>query len=161
MDILPGDVALTVLSDTPHTEEMREVLREELGLNDHGAVRYARWLWSMLTGEFGGNSLEMRTPISDMVGRELPVTAAIAAYTILLSIIVSVPVGILAAVRRGRLGDHAVRAISLGGIAIPHMWLALVLLLVLLRVFGWSPPIIYSRFVENPGEHLDAGLGGC
>jgi peptide/nickel transport system permease protein len=154
MSVLPGDVALSILSDTPHTVEMREALRDELGLNDPYTVQFARWMWSMLTGGFGGESLQMQIPIRSIVAQEMPVTIMIALYTVFLSVLVSVPLAVVSATRKNRLADFVVRAASLGGLALPHVWLALILILLLLRVFGWSPPIIYSGLFENPVEHM-------
>lgn len=154
MRVLPGDVALTILSDTPHSVEMREALRDELGLNDPLALQYGRWLWRMVNGEFGGQSLQMREPIGAILARQLPVTVLVAFYTMVLSILISVPLGVAAALRPRRWIDISIRLLTLGGLALPNVWLALVLILVLLRVFRWSPPIIYSGLTVNPADHF-------
>ena len=98
MHLLPGDVVLTILSGSPHTEAMRESLREELGLNRPLPVRYGVWLWRMVTGEFGGHSLETREPIRAIMARQAPVTALLACYALVVSVLLSVPLGVLAAV---------------------------------------------------------------
>ena len=112
MRALPGDVVLVILGgsgDTVVSPEVREALEEELGLNDPLVVQYGRWLWSMVSGEFGGRSLETREPIRSIVGRQLPVTALLAGYTLLLSVVVSLPLGVLAAARSNRWSDYVVR----------------------------------------------------
>jgi len=154
MRILPGDVALTILSGTQHTEAMRRALREELGLTDPLPVQYVRWLASMMRGDLGGVSLETREPIRDIVARQLPASTGLAGYALFLSFLVSVPLGTAAAVRKGRWPDYLARIVSLGGLALPNVWLALIVLLLLLKLFSWSPPIIYSGLFEAPGEHL-------
>ena len=156
MRALPGDVALVILGgsgDTVVNPEVREALEEELGLNDPLAVQYGRWLWSMVNGEFGGRSLETREPIRSIVGRQLPVTALLAAYTLALSIAVSLPLGVLAAARSNRLSDYVVRLTTLGGLAIPNLWVALLTILCLLIFFRWSPPVIYAAPWADPWTH--------
>jgi len=154
LSMLPGDVVLSILGDTVHTEEMRDALRDELGLNDPLVVRYGRWLWSMLNGEFGGESPLTGVPTRSLVARDLPVTLLLTAYSLLLSVVISVPLGVLSTIRPNRVLDSVVRMVSLGGIALPHVWIALVLLLALLKIFHWSPPIIYSGPLENAAEHF-------
>lgn len=154
MRVLPGDVALTILSGAPHTVEVREALREELGLNEPLPVQYGTWLWSMINGEFGGRSLENREPIRSIFARQLPVTLLLTGYTVLLSILVSVPLGILAAVWKNRWPDYVIRITVLGGLSIPNVWVALLVILGLLRFFQWSPPIIYTTPWTDPWNHL-------
>ena len=127
MRALPGDVVLVILGgsgDTVVSPEVREALEEELGLNDPLVVQYGQWLWSMVSGEFGGRSLETREPIRSIVGRQLPVTALLTGYTILLSVLVSLPLGVLAAAKSNRWSDYVVRLMTLGGLAIPSLWVA-------------------------------------
>lgn len=152
--ILPGDVVLVILSGAPHTVEVRETLREELGLNDSFPVQYGRWLWSMLNGEFGGRSLENRDPIRGIVARQLPVTSLLTFYVVLLSVFVSVPLGIAAAVRKSRWIDYLIRIVTLAGLSIPGVWIALIVILLLLIVFRWFPPVIYTGLFDDPWNHL-------
>lgn len=153
MRVLPGDVALAILTDTPHTVEMREALREELGLNDPLTLQYLRWLTSMVTGGLGGKSLETGESIGALVATQMPVTLLLAAYAFFLSTLFSIPAGIAAASRRGRPTDYAIRIASAGGLAIPAVWLALVVLVALLRLARWSPPIIYYGPLESARDH--------
>ncbi len=154
MRALPGDVALTILSGSPHTVEMREALRAELGLRDPLAVQYARWLRLMVNGQFGGRSLESREPIGSLLARQLPVTALLAFYAALLSVVLAVPLGIAAAVHRDRWPDYLIRLATLAGLSVPGVWAALMLIAGLLLVFHWSPPVIYASLRADPGEHF-------
>ena len=157
MRALPGDVALVILGgsgDTVVDPAVRAALEEELGLNDPLPVQYGRWLWSMANGEFGGRSLETREPIRSIVVRQLPVTALLAGYTLLLSVAVSLPLGVLAAARSNRLSDYAVRLMTLGGLAIPSLWVALLTILCLLIFFQWSPPVVYAAPWTDPWTHI-------
>ena len=150
-------MALVILGgsgDTVVNPEVREALEEELGLNDPLVVQYGRWLWNMVSGEFGGRSLETREPIRSIVGRQLPVTALLTGYTILLSVVVSLPLGVLAAAKSNRLSDYVVRLMTLGGLAIPSLWVALLTILFLLIFFRWSPPLVYAAPWSDPWVHL-------
>jgi len=154
MRVLPGDVVGVIIGDVPASPEAREALAEELGLNDSLTVQYGRWLRSMLNGKFGGRSLESRDPIRSIIGRQLPVTLLLAGYTILLSAFVSVPLGVLAAAKSGRWPDLIVRGATLGGLALPNLLVALLVILGLLLFFQWSPPIIYSSPWSDPWIHI-------
>lgn len=161
MRVLPGDVALVVLSgsgEVTHDADQIERVREELGLNDPLVVQYGRWLTGIVTGDLGGRSLENREPVRSLVSRQLPVTLQLTAYTVVLSILVSVPLGILAALRRNRWPDYLIRLISITGQAVPGFFVAILVILALLILFRWSPPIVYANLWENPWQHFQIML---
>ncbi len=157
MRILPGDVAARILSDEEQayvTQEQYEQLRSSLGLNDPLVVQYGSWMWSMMNGEFGGESLATREPISEMVSRRLKVTAQLALYTIIITMIVSIPLGILAAIYQDRWPDYLIRIFTITGNSIPNFWLALMLLLFMVLVVEWSPPLRYRPVWDDPAAHF-------
>lgn len=154
MRILPGDITFVIFGDVAVNPEVRESLRDELGLNDPLYVQYGGWLWRMFNGEFGGHSLESDEQIASIIGRQLPVTLLLTVYTIFFSMLISIPFGIISAVSEGRWPDRFIRAITLGGLALPHLWVSLLLLLGLLLFFEWSPPIIYYSPWVNPWSHI-------
>ena len=153
MRVLPGDIVTAIIGDVPVSAEAREALQEELGLNDPLPVQYGRWLLSMVSGEFGGRSYESREPIRSIIARQLPTTLLLTGYTVLLSIFVSLPLGVLAALWSNRWPDRVVRVGTLGGVALPNLWVALLVILGLLVFFGWSPPIIYTTPWSDPWNH--------
>ena len=157
MRVLPGDVA-TVIAGTADSEAGSdsaelEQIREELGLNDPLPVQYGRWIWSMVNGEFGGESLWDGESLRGVIGRRLPVTLQLALYTLLIST-VSIPLGILAALNRDRWPDYLIRVMTIAGVAIPNFWIALMLILGLVLYFSWTPPLIYDNLWESPGLHM-------
>ncbi len=157
MRMLPGDIVSWILSgggEAVHSAEVREALRQELGLNDHLVVQYGRWLWSMVNGEFGGRSLVNGQPIATIVARQFPVTLLLVTYAVTLSVIVSVPLGVLAAWKRNRWQDYLVRLITIPGQALPNFWSALLILLGLVIIFQWSPPIVYTSPREDVWTHF-------
>jgi peptide/nickel transport system permease protein len=157
MRLLPGDVAMLILggdASSPSAQQQIESYRETLGLNDPYPVQYARWAWSMLNGSFGGDSLMDREPLAAIIGRRLPVTLQLAFYAVVMSAIVSVPLGIVAAVRQDRWPDYVVRVMTIAGNAVPNFWVALLALLALSLYFLWTPPVFYKNLWEDPSLHL-------
>ena len=157
MRVLPGDVTTVILSgsgSSAHSVEAREALREELGLDDALPVQYSRWLWSMVNGELGGRSLTTGETVRTLVGRQFSVTLLLTLYAVALSIGISIPVGVLAAVTRNRWPDYLIRVVTSVGQAVPSFWAALLIILGLLVWFRWSPPIVYVPPWRAPSEHL-------
>ncbi len=156
--LLPGDAVLTMLSDTPHSLEMRAALRNELGIDKPAAVQYAVWLKRMFDGSFGGRSLETGEAIGSMVTRQLPITLLLAGYTLLVSLVWAIPVGAWAGSHPETPGDKALGVFSLAGLALPNILAASLVLLGLLKIFRWSPPIIYLSPGEDFSGHLQMML---
>jgi peptide/nickel transport system permease protein len=157
MRVLPGDIVLVILSgsgESTVTPESRAILTQELGLNEPLPVQYGRWLWDMVNGNFGGRSLETREPIREIIARQLPVTLLLAGYTMILSILVSLPLGILAAIWRNRWPDYVIRVGTLMGLALPNLWIALLIILVFVLFLSWSPPIMYTVPWSDPWNHI-------
>lgn len=156
MNVLPGDVAFAILDPSEESFSLEAVnaLREELGLNDPLPVRYGRWAWSMLSGKFGGESLISNESISDIVARRLPVTIQLATLTFAITILVSFPLGVLAALYQDRWLDYIIRSVTILGLAMPNFWVALLVLLGLVVYFTWTPPVVYANFWDNPSTNL-------
>lgn len=156
MRALPGDVAAAVLGGEGEAlrPEVVAAIREELGLDDPLAVQYGRWLWSMVSGELGGRSLQTGEAISAQVGRQLPVTLQLTIYSTVLAVLLAVPLGVAAARYRGRAPDLGVRLLGVAGSAMPGFWIAVVALLLLVLYFGWSPPLVYQHLWHSPSQNL-------
>lgn len=157
MRILPGDVVQVVLGGTgqsTYDSEQLEALREELGLKEPLVVQYSSWIWQMVNGSFGGRSLEDREEISNLLARQLPVTLLLTTYALLFSFLVSLPMGVLAASWHNRWPDYTIRFITISGQAIPSLCAALLVILLLLVIFDWSPPIVYTNPWTNPWNHF-------
>ena len=123
MRVLPGDVALIILGgeeSSASAMEQLDALREELGLKDPLPVQYGEWAWSMVNGEFGGRSVLDREPLAEILARRLPVTLQLTFYTILISIFISTPLGVIAAIYQNRWPDYIIRLTSVAGHAPPQ-----------------------------------------
>jgi peptide/nickel transport system permease protein len=157
MRVLPGDVALAILvsSETPGVSANPadlERLRGQLGLAEPLPVQYGRWVLGLATGN-AGTSLFNSRPVLDIAER-LPVTLHLTVYTVLLSLVVSVPLGAVAAVRQDRWPDWLVRGATILGLATPGFWIGLIVLLVLAVAFRWVPSPVYYNVWEDARENV-------
>ena len=80
---------------------------------------------------------------------KFPVTLELAILATLLAIIVAVPLGVISAIKQDTLGDYVTRIITIGGVAMPSFWLAILIIFVLVLVFGWMPPIVYVSLWDD------------
>lgn len=115
-----------------------ERIRRELELDRPAPVRYVRWVGRLVRGDLG-RSLRDRRPVTTVIAERLPATARLAVAATLVSIAVGVPVGVVAAVRRRSLLDHALMAGAVLGISTPVFWLGMMLSLVFAVWLGWLP----------------------
>ncbi len=150
--LVPGDPVLAVLGLNA-TPELVANLREDLGLNDPIYVQYVNWLGGVLQGDFG---LDYRSnePIGNMLLDRLPVTLELTGLALLLSIVFAIPLGVIAAVRRGRVADKATQSVSLVGISIPEFWLGIMLILVFSLWLGVLPSSGFVPFRDDPVENI-------
>lgn len=147
--LIPGDPARTILG-TGATPEQLAALRETLGLDQPIWERYITWLSAAVQGDFG-TSFYDHSPVLDVILLRMPVTISLALAATALSLIVGVSLGLLAALRGGKV-DRIIQTVSVFGIALPSFWLALVLVLVLAI---WVPiflPSGYTPFEDDPAE---------
>lgn len=122
---VPGDPAAFMLGLNA-SDETVAALRAELGLDGTFLERYARWIAGLLSGDFG-TSYTYRVPVADLVADRLVVSVPLAAYALTLSTAIALPVGLLAAARRGGAVDWGIIGATQLGIAIPNFWFAMLL----------------------------------
>jgi peptide/nickel transport system permease protein len=137
---LSGDPALMLSQGAGSvTEQDLQNIRTGLGLDRPFLVQYADFVRGLLVGDFG-RSFMGGTPVRGLIADALPATLSLALVSLLLSILVSVPLGIQAAVNKGRRVDQFIRIISLVGLSFPNFWLAIMLVLLLSVTFQLLPP---------------------
>ncbi len=127
--LAPGDPAQFMLGDTA-TPERLESLREELGLNDPFHIQFYSFLTGAVQGDLG-MSVRSRQPVSEMIRHHLPYTVQLGVASLLVSLAVSFPLGILSAVNKDTVTDQGSRVVALLGISVPNFWLGLVLILLI------------------------------
>jgi peptide/nickel transport system permease protein len=128
------------------TEQDLQNIRQALGLNRPFSVQYLSYMQGMLAGDFG-RSFMGGTSVAQLIGNALPATLLLAFVSLALSLVISIPLGVHAAVHKGKAADQAIRILSLVGLSFPNFWLALMLVLLLSITFpllppsGWEGPI--------------------
>jgi len=140
-NLAPGDPATVIahrLSDAPPSEEQIAAIRREYHLDEPLPVRYARWLASAVRGDLG-ISYRTKAPVFNELAAHFPATLQIACIALIIALIVALPLGVLAAVRRGSWVDHAARAGALVGASLPSYWLGYLLILIFSLALGWLP----------------------
>ena len=133
IEIIPGDPASFMLGLNA-SEDAVAALRDELGLTGSLVERYLDWVSGMLAGDFG-TSYTYRVPVSELVAARLWVSLPLAFYALALSTLLALPVGMLAAARRGKPTDYGIMGLTQLGIAVPNFWFAM--LLVVLFAITW------------------------
>jgi peptide/nickel transport system permease protein len=131
----PGDPAAFMLGLNAQPEAVA-ALRAELGLEGALAERYVAWVGGMLTGDLG-ISYTYRVPVAELVADRVAVSGPLAAYAVLLTVAIAVPVGLLAASRRGQAADWGVMGATQLGIAVPNFWFGMLLVLVFAVKLRW------------------------
>ena len=152
--VLPGDVAQIVLGQAA-TPETLAALRAELGLDQPGYVRYFGWLGDMVTGDLG-TSKAGGAKISDLIGGRLGNTLAMAGLVALISIPISIALGLWAAMHPGTWLDRGVTFGTLSTISVPEFFIATILILILAVEWGIFPSTAYLTGDETFGQYLRA-----
>lgn len=147
LDLLPGDPARFMLGINA-TPEAVEALRTRLGLDLPTPYRFLQWLWGVLRGDLG-LSYSQGAPVAALLGERLLVTLPLSGFAMLVSLL-GLPLGILAAQRRGGLLDTLLMLLAQLGIAVPSFWLGMLLVLLFSVSLGWLPTGGFVSWNEDP-----------
>ncbi len=152
--LIPGDIVDVIMgTEGSATPEVRATIRRMFGLDQPIYVQYFAWLGSVLRGDLG-SSLRTSEPVAGILISRLPVTIELAVLSVLLSILLAVPLGVLAAVKRGGPVELLARLVGLLGLSLPNFWLATMMILVASLWFNWLPSLIYISPLANPVENM-------
>lgn len=135
--VVPGDPAQMMIGTYASAEEVAQ-LRQRLGLDEPLLVQYGRYLVKAVKLDFG-DSLRLGQPAIAAVAQRVPATALLALTAMALALIVSLPLGIIAALYRHSLLDRAVSVLSLIGQSVPNFWLGIMFILIFARWLQWLP----------------------
>jgi len=152
LQMVPGDPVDALLSGTQDAE-MRTILIKQFGFDQPIPVQYFRWLTKVLRGDLGQSILHAR-PVTQVVAAALPRTLYLAVAGMLFALILSLPLGIFAAVRRKTWIDYTAQVSALVGLSLPAFWAALLLMLYFGLVLRWFPIVGYAAPGENFGAFL-------
>jgi peptide/nickel transport system permease protein len=149
VEALPGSIVDTLIgTEGGDIEEARAILTKEYGLDRPVHERYVLWLGRAVQGDFG-KSLVTRRPISTELLSRIPATVYLASVGIVLSMLIAVPLGTFAAVRRNSAVDYTAQVTSLAGISIPEFWFAILCVLLFSLYLGWLPSSGYVSPFED------------
>ena len=150
LHLAPGDPA-ALLAGEDATDEEVEFLRNEMGLDQPLVTQYFVWLGKVLTGDFGRAYFANDIKVEELIRQRFPATLELAIAAMVITVLLSFPFGVLAALKRGKTADHLVMGTSTVSIAVPNFWLGILLLLIFSLWLGWLPaggrPL---SFLENP-----------
>lgn len=138
MYIIPGDAVDSMLAETGASAEDLARLREQLGLDDPFLVQYGRFLGTMARGDLG-QSLVNGRPVAEQLRTQLPATIELTLAALAVAILLGLPLGILAAVKRGTWLDGVSMVIALVGVSMPNFWLGLLFIMLFSLRLGWFP----------------------
>jgi len=140
--LTPGDPVLMMVNPLSSKETIQQV-RVELGLDKPLYIQYVSFMKRILTGDLG-KSLYTHERISDMILQRLPNTVTLGIASLIFTFVLSIPAGVISAVRRRTAIDHVCVVLSLIGLAIPQFWLGLILILFFSVKLGWFPVAGYT-----------------
>jgi len=146
MRVIPGDVTLLILGgDQAGRIDPSQIaaMKHQLGLDQPLLVQFGSWLWGVLRFDFG-TSLWTGQPVIQELLIRLPLSLELALLASMVSVLIAIPLGMLAAVRQDSWVDYVVRVVSIGGLAIPSFWIGILCILLLVIYFGWGPPLEFT-----------------
>ncbi len=151
MRVVPGDIA-----ELKHAGEgaavTQEVLQKErqlLGLDKPVWYQFGAWIWDIARGDFG-TSMWTGRPVLYEISIRFQLSLQLAIMATFLAVVLSIPLGTIAALKQDTWIDYLIRIFSIAGLATPSFWLGIIMILGLLIIFGWLPPMQFSPFWEDP-----------
>ncbi|HEX7103445.1 MAG TPA: ABC transporter permease [Nitrolancea sp.] len=150
--LTPGDPAAVMLGPEASNEQVQQ-LRDQLGLNDPIYVQFIDWVGGAIHLDFG-NSIFLNMPVTTALWQRAQPTGLLTLYALIVSLLIGVPSGIFAAVRRNSLLDRGLMALSVSGAAMPSFYLAILLILLFAVTLHWLPSGGYVSITDNPVQHF-------
>jgi peptide/nickel transport system permease protein len=154
---VPGnavDVIEAYLSQGGTVQIDRAAIAHSLGLDVPAYIQYWRWIGNIiLHGDFG-NSIIQGVPAFQLVWQRMPVTLELGVMAMVISIVISLPLGVYSAVRQDTIGDYIGRTIAILLISVPSFWLATLIMIYPAIWWGWSPSVMLIPFTKDPLGHL-------
>ncbi|WP_373481218.1 ABC transporter permease [Geminocystis sp.] len=144
--LAPGDPLSEFASNPNITQEVRENLRQSLGLDKPIYIRYFKWLFAFLQGNLG-YSFSSRSPVFDLILQRLPNTLMIVGVAYFLSVLMAIPLGLISAIKRYSFLDNIITIISFFGYSIPPFFSGLLLIIIFSVQLKWLP-FIYDSNLE-------------
>jgi peptide/nickel transport system permease protein len=155
--IVPGDIVEARFMGTGQgqfvSNEMMAQERAKLGLDQPLWKQLAAWLWGLARFDLG-HSMWTGAPIVEEIRLRFALSLQVAVMATVVATLLAVPLGVLAALKQDTWVDYAVRVFSIAGLATPSFWLGILMILGLLIIFKWLPPMVYTPFWVDPWQNL-------
>ena len=135
------------------TQETIEKERARLGLDQPMIVQFGHWMTGLATLDLG-NSMWTDRPVVEEIGLRLELTLQVALMATVIAIFIAIPLGTLSALFKDTWIDYAIRIVTIAGLAVPSFWLGMIIILGLLYLFNWLPPITYTPFYVDPVANI-------
>ena len=158
LHVIPGDYATTLLlggrdQALVATEEDFAKVRNQLGLDKPLHIQYATWAAKLARGDLGISWIN-RQPVLERMLPRIAVSAQLGFMAVLIASLIAIPGGVIAAVRQDTFIDYILRFVSMIFESMPNFWIGLLLIVGLLTIFDWIPPISYANLWEDPWDNL-------
>lgn len=148
---IPGDPAIALGGENRDPAVLAAV-RHKYMLDRPVPVQYTHWIWLALHGDLGTDQRQL--PVAHTIVSRLPITLELAFLSMVVAMLVGIPAGVIAAVRRGRPSDYAATAVALVGLSVPHFWLGLLMIVWFAVDLHWLPASGYVT-LHHPLANLD------
>jgi len=155
MRIVPGDIVeLRFSGESSYaSKENLAAERARFGLDKPLWQQFATWMWGLVRLDLG-TSMWTGAPIVEEIKLRVALSLQLAIMATAVGVLLALPLGIAAALRQDTWVDYLARIVSIAGIATPSFWLGILMILTLLVVFHWLPPMVYTPFWVNPWQNL-------
>jgi peptide/nickel transport system permease protein len=151
--LMPGDPAVVLAGEERGDPRVLAQIRSELWLDRSLPVQYLHWVGNVAQGNLG-YSWRTRQPVTQLIEQKLPVTAQLGVMAFIIAVLIGVPAGVVAAVKRNGPLDYVANAIGLAGLSMPNFWLGIMLILLVSVDLGWLPPSGYVPLTEDAWQSL-------
>jgi len=154
--VVPGDaVEARYLGEGGQyqSEELMQQERKKLGLDQPLWKQFTTWMWGIVQLDFG-LSMWTGSPITEEIKLRFALSLQLAIMASTIATCLAIPLGILAAIKQDTWVDYAVRVFSIAGLAMPSFWLGILMILGMLIIFKWLPPMVFTPLWVNPWENL-------
>ena len=153
--VVPGDIVEIKLRGDGGsvTQETIDMERKRLGLDRPLPTQFADWMVGMATLDFGNSMWTERPVVTEIAGR-LELSFQVAIMATLVAVLLAIPMGTMAALFRDSWIDYTVRILTIGGLSIPSFWFGMLIMLTLLSLFNWLPPITFTPIYVDPVANL-------
>jgi peptide/nickel transport system permease protein len=150
--LTPGDPAALIAGDIATDDDIRNI-RAKLGLDEPFLVQFGGWVWRLLHGDLG-TSIFTNLPVTTLIGQRVQPTVSLTLCTLVFSVLIAVPLGVIAAAKAGTWADRLVMGFSVLGFSVPVFVLAYILIIVFSVQLEWLPVQGYRPLSEGIGPWL-------